>query len=89
MIAFIDDHRGELRVEPICRHLPIAPSTYYDHLARQADPERLLDRARPDGKQHLEIQGAFEANSKSTACARSGARCAWQGSMWPDAPSSD
>ena len=33
MIAFVDDHRGELGVEVICRHLPIAPSTYYDHLA--------------------------------------------------------
>jgi putative transposase len=27
MIAFIDDHRGAHGIEPICRVLPIAPST--------------------------------------------------------------
>jgi putative transposase len=27
-------------VEPICKVLPIAPSTYYDHLAKRADPAR-------------------------------------------------
>jgi len=64
MIAFIDDHRGELGVEPICRHLPIAPSTYYDHLAKRADPERLSDRAKRDGKLCPEIQRVFEANFK-------------------------
>lgn len=62
MIAFIDDHRGELGVEPICRHLPIAPSTYYDHLAKLADPERLSDRGKRDGKLCPEIQRVFEAN---------------------------
>lgn len=64
MIAFIDDHRGELGVEPICRHLPIAPSTYYDHLAKRADPERLSDRAKRDGELRPEIQRVFEANFK-------------------------
>ena len=33
MIAFIDDHREAHGVEPICKVLPIAPSTYYDHVA--------------------------------------------------------
>ena len=28
MIAFIDEHRGAYGVEPICRVLPIAPSTH-------------------------------------------------------------
>jgi len=27
MIAFIDDHRGAYGVEPICKVLPIAPSS--------------------------------------------------------------
>jgi hypothetical protein len=31
MIAFIDDHRQSYGVEPICRVLPIAPSTYHEH----------------------------------------------------------
>jgi transposase-like protein len=28
MMAFIDQHRAEYGVEPICRQLPISPSTY-------------------------------------------------------------
>lgn len=38
MIAFIDAHRELYGVEPICRVLPIAPSTYHAHAARRADP---------------------------------------------------
>ena len=38
MIAFIDDHRGAHGVEPICKVLPIAPSTYHAHVAQRADP---------------------------------------------------
>ena len=41
MIAFIDDHREAHGVEPICKVLPIAPSTYHDHVAKRADPEKL------------------------------------------------
>ena len=45
MIAFIDDHRAAHGVEPICKVLPIAPSTYYDHVARRRDPARLSARS--------------------------------------------
>jgi putative transposase len=38
MIAFIDDHRQGHGVEPICRVLPIALSTYYAHVAKRVDP---------------------------------------------------
>ena len=48
MIAFIDDHRGAYGVEPICRVLPIAPSTYHAHVAKRADPTRLSARAKRD-----------------------------------------
>jgi len=34
MIAYIDTHRDRFGVEPICRYLPIAPSTYYDAKSR-------------------------------------------------------
>lgn len=34
MIVFIDDYRGAYGAEPICRVLPIAPSTYHAHAAR-------------------------------------------------------
>jgi len=48
MIAFIDDHRGAHGVEPICKVLPIAPSTYHAQAARRRDPAKLSARARRD-----------------------------------------
>ncbi|MCV0387812.1 MAG: hypothetical protein K5821_15675 [Nitrobacter sp.] len=36
-------------VEPICKVLPIAPSTYHAHVAKRRDPARLSARARRDG----------------------------------------
>jgi len=32
MIAFIDDHRSAYGVDPICKVLPFAPSTYREHV---------------------------------------------------------
>jgi hypothetical protein len=48
MTAFIDEHREDYGVEPICRVLPIAPSTYDEHAARKADPDRRSARERRD-----------------------------------------
>jgi transposase InsO family protein len=48
MVSFIDEHRTVYGVEPMCRELPIAPSTYYEHRARQEDPSRRPARARRD-----------------------------------------
>ncbi|MEZ5797917.1 MAG: IS3 family transposase [Paracoccaceae bacterium] len=62
MVAFIDAHRDAHGVEPICDVLPIAPSTYYDHLAKRADPSRLSDRARQDEALRPEILRVFEEN---------------------------
>lgn len=62
MVSFIDMHRGENGVEPICTVLPIAPSTYYEHLAKRADPARLSDRARRDQALRPEILRVFEEN---------------------------
>jgi putative transposase len=68
MIAFIDDQRMVYGVEPICKVLPIAPSTYFDHQAKRADPDLLSDRAKRDAlllpeirrvhKAHFEVYGA-------------------------------
>ena len=44
-------HREAHGVEPICKVLQIAPSTYYDHVARRRDPARLSARAKPYGSQ--------------------------------------
>src|SRR6185369_6800178 len=60
--AFIDAHRAVYGVEPICRVLPIAPSTYPAHAARRADPKRLPARARRDAALMIEIRRVYEAN---------------------------
>jgi putative transposase len=57
-----EDHRADYGVEPICRVLPIAPATFYDHLAKRADPSRLSDRAVRDAELKPEIERVFEDN---------------------------
>ncbi len=62
MIAFIDAHRAEYGVEPICEQLPIAPSTYYEHKSRQADPSRLPPRVQRDAELSGSIRRVWEEN---------------------------
>jgi putative transposase len=62
MIAFIDDHREVHGVEPICKVLPIAPSTYHAHVAKRVDPERLPARAKQDMALKPEIARVFTEN---------------------------
>lgn len=62
MIAFIDDHRGAHGVEPICKVLPIAPSTYHAHVAKRRDPARLSARARQDAALKIEARRVFDQN---------------------------
>jgi putative transposase len=62
MIAFIDDHRGVYGVEPICKVLPIAPSTYHAHVARRLDPGKLSRRAKRDEALKAQIRRVFEEN---------------------------
>jgi len=64
MIAFIDDQRAAHGVEPICKVLPIAPSTYHAHVARRADPGKLSKRARGDARLKVDIRKVFDANFK-------------------------
>src|SRR5882757_7766900 len=62
MIAFIDDHRQAHGVEPICKVLPIALSTYHAHVAKRVDPSRLSARDRRDAALKEEVRRVFEAN---------------------------
>jgi transposase InsO family protein len=62
MVSFIDAHRAEYGVEPICTQLPIAPSTYYECKAREVDPTRLPARARRDIELSGEIQRVYDEN---------------------------
>ena len=60
MIAFIDDHREAHGVEPICKVLPIAPSTYHAHAAKRLDPAKLSARARQDAALKIEVRRVFD-----------------------------
>jgi putative transposase len=62
MIGFIDDHRAAYGVEPICRVLPIAPSTYYAQVAQRADPSRQSTRTRRDMALQVDIKRVWDAN---------------------------
>ncbi len=62
MIRFIEDNRTDHGVEPICRVLPIAPATFYDHQIKRADPSCLSDRGKRDAELKPEIERVFEEN---------------------------
>jgi transposase InsO family protein len=62
MIAFIDDHRGAYGVEPICRVMQIAPSTYHAHDARRRRPDTAPPRIRRDAALRVEIRRVFDEN---------------------------
>ena len=61
-MAFIDAHRDGYGFESICRQLQIAPSTYYEHKAREANPERLPPRAQRDTALKPEIRRIWDEN---------------------------
>jgi transposase InsO family protein len=68
MASFINENRATYGVEPICRMLPIAPSSYYEHKARQADPSRLPARARRDTELCEEIRRVWTENFRVYGC---------------------
>ena len=61
-MSFIDMHREELGVEPICRELAVAPSSYHEHAARLADPSKRSARARRDDEMKEAIKRVHEAS---------------------------
>ena len=73
MVRFVDDHRAVYGVEPICRVLPIAPSTYYEAKAQEADPTRRSARARRDEELRAAIQRVWQENRRVY-----GARKVWK-----------
>ena len=62
MISFVDAYRDQHGVEPICRVLPIAPSTYFAHAAKKANPDLRSDRAKRDDRLSDEICRVFDEN---------------------------
>jgi len=62
LTSFIDEHRVEYGIEPICKQLPISPSTYYEQKARENDPGRLPDRIKRDHLLEFNIKRVWEEN---------------------------
>jgi putative transposase len=73
MLAFIDAHRDQYGVESICKLLPIAPSTYYEHKARQSNPARISKRVQRDAELRGSIRRVWEENFRAY-----GARKVWK-----------
>lgn len=64
MVSFIDEHRADHRVGSVCKQLPIAPSTCYEHNLRAADPKRISDRSKRDKRPEIEVQRVWDENEK-------------------------
>ena len=62
MISFVDAYRDEHGVEPVCRVLAIAPSTYHEHVRRRAQPETAPARVKKDAELMPEIRRVFDDN---------------------------
>ncbi|WP_134681151.1 hypothetical protein [Paracoccus ravus] len=81
IVDFIEAQREAHGVEAICAVLPIAPSTYYDHLAKRAAPARLSARDRRYAALRPEIRRAFEENSSGGKASRQSLRQRQQGRL--------
>ena len=64
MVGFIDAHRADYGVEPICAVLRIAPSTYYRTKAHQADPTQAAPRTQRDRVVSDAILEAYTASGQ-------------------------
>ena len=73
MVSFIDEQRAQYGVEPICAQLPIAPSTYYHHKAREVDSAKVPARHLRDRYLMPQIQRVWEENFRVY-----GARKVWR-----------
>jgi len=72
MVSFIEDHRDFFGVGPICKVLPIAPTTYYARAAVMRDPELASDRTKSDVIDCEDIERIYKASGQ-----RYGARKVW------------
>ena len=73
MSAFIDAHRAEYGVEPICQVLQVAPSAYYRHKARTSNPELRSNRSKSDDQAMIQIRRVWDESGQ-----RYGARKVWE-----------
>jgi transposase InsO family protein len=62
MVRFLDDHRDQYGIEPMCAVVPIAPSTYFHQQRQVRDPGRRSARAQRDEVLRVAIQRVWDAN---------------------------
>ena len=62
MRAFVDEHRENFGVEPICKVLQVAPSGYRKHAARRRDPSRRCRRALRDERLIPQVERVWQVN---------------------------
>jgi len=72
-VDYIDRHRDEYGVEPICQVLPIAPSTYHRHKDLIRCPEKRSKRSQRDEQLSPEIQRVWHESHRNY-----GARKVWK-----------
>jgi len=61
LVGFIDEHRAEFGVEPICEELEMAPSTYYAAKHREIAPSK---RAVRDARMAPMLEALWIKNRK-------------------------
>ena len=62
IISFVDAYRDDYGVEPICKVLAIAPSTYHARVACRTKPDTAPARVKRDTMLSVEIKRVYEAN---------------------------
>ena len=72
-MLFVNKNKAGYGVEPVCRQIQIAPSSYFDHKRRARDADRLPDRIKRDIKLELDIHRIWEGNFRVY-----GARKVWR-----------
>jgi putative transposase len=62
MMTFIDEQRDHHGLESLCKQLPLGVSTYYEHKARESDPNKASNRSIRDRHHKVEIQRIWDEN---------------------------
>jgi hypothetical protein len=78
MSEFIDTHRDRFGVEPICRTLQVAPSSYYAHKARPPSARALRDE-----QLNVEIKRVYDDNFAVYGAEKTWRWTPWR---WPSGP---
>ena len=88
MIAYIDEHKTEFGVEPICRELPIAPQTYYASKTRPPSKRSVSDETttadiRKIHKDNFGVYGVRKVHAQLRRDGKALARCTVERLMRP------